>query len=62
MTANSEVTVLKERIERLETENDVLRRQVAALSAQANAPYRSAEDPIREQRHNFFKYSNVRRY
>jgi hypothetical protein len=23
---------------------------------------RSSDDPVRQQRHNFFKYSNVRRY
>jgi hypothetical protein len=61
-TSDSETAVLRERIARLEAENDVLRKRLAAISAQANIPARSTEDSVREQRHNFFKYSNVRRY
>lgn len=63
----SEVTRLKKRISELETrvlslekENRELREQKAIIVERA--PQKSYEDTVREQRHNFFKYSNVRRY
>lgn len=63
----SDVRVLKKRIGelekqvlRLEAENQRLREQKTIVVDRA--PQRSSEDAIREQRHNFFKYSNIRRY
>jgi len=53
---------LKKRISELEAENKRLRRQLASASYQAPPPPRSSDDSVREQRHNFFKYSNLRRY
>ena len=58
----AEVTALKMRISELEAENKSLRRQLASTSYQAPPPSRSSEDSVHEHRHNFFKYSNLRRY
>jgi len=57
-----DVVVLKERIARLEAENKQLRKQIAALSDTISRSSQSRSDSVREQQHNFFKYSNVRRY
>jgi hypothetical protein len=58
----AEVASLKKRISELEAENKSLRRQLASTNHQTPPPSRSSEDSVREQRHNFFKYSNLRRY
>lgn len=55
------VTALKKEIKRLEAENKNLRQHIAALSASSRQPVQSSSDSVREQ-HNFFKYSNARRY
>lgn len=57
-----DVVVLKQRIARLEAENKQLRRQIAVLSDTMSPSSQSRSDTVREQQHNFFKYSNVRRY
>jgi hypothetical protein len=57
-----EVVALKKRISRLETENTQLRNQIAVLTDSMNRSSQSLSDSVREQQHNFFKYSNVRRY
>ena len=57
-----EVSALRKRIAQLEVENKNLRQQLAAMSSGEAQPSRSLEDSMRQQRHNFFKYSNVRRY
>jgi hypothetical protein len=57
-----DVVVLKQRIARLEAENKQLRKQIAALSETMSPSSQSRSDSVREQQHNFFKYSNVRRY
>ena len=59
---SDDVIALRDQITQLEAENKSLRQQIAALASRAAGPSHSAEDPVREQRHNFFKYSNVRRY
>jgi hypothetical protein len=59
---NEEVFKLKKRISKLEAENESLRDQIAALTANASRPTQSYRDSVREQQHNFFKYSNIRRY
>lgn len=57
-----DVDALKKRIAKLEKENESLRQQLALMSARAAGSERSSADSVRERRHNFFKYSNVRRY
>jgi hypothetical protein len=39
-----------------------LRNQIAALTDTMNRSSESGSDTVREQRHNFFKYGNVRRH
>ena len=56
-----EVVALKKRITRLEAENRQLRNQIAVLTGSMNRSSQSLSDSVREQQHNFFKYSNVRR-
>jgi len=63
----SEVAVLRRRIvdlERrliaLEAENNKLRAQKTIVVDRA--PQKSYEDSVKQQQHNFFKYSNARRY
>ena len=57
-----EVVALKKQITRLEAENRQLRKQIATLTDSMNRSSPSSSDSVREQQHNFFKYSNVRRY
>jgi hypothetical protein len=57
----TEVAVLKRRIAQLEAENKSFRQQLASVNYQAPSPSRS-NDSVSEQRHNFFKYSNLKRY
>jgi len=61
-TERAEVAALKKRIAQLVAENESLYRQLASTNYQAPSPSRSNDDSVREQRHNFFKYSNLRRY
>jgi hypothetical protein len=56
-----EGVALKKRITRLEAENRQLRNQIAVLTDSMNRSSQSLSDSVREQQHNFFKYSNVRR-
>jgi len=56
-----DVIVLKQRIARLEAENKQLRKQIAASDTMSRSS-QARSDSVREQQHNFFKYSNVRRY
>jgi len=57
-----DVTALQKRIAQLEKENESLRQRLALVSTSTVGSSRPSEDSVREQRHNFFKYSNVRRY
>lgn len=57
-----EVVALKKRIARLEGENRQLRNRIALLTDSTNRSSPSSSDSVREQQHNFFKYSNARRY
>jgi len=61
-TEPTEVAALKKRIAQLVAENESLRRQLASTNYQEPSRSRSNDDSVREQRHNFFKYSNLRRY
>ena len=58
---SGDVNALKERVIQLEAENKSLRQQLARKSSTVAESSRSALDSGREQRHNFFKYSNFRR-
>jgi hypothetical protein len=57
-----DVNALKKHIAQLDAENERLRRQLTVMSTRTTEPSRSSEDSIPEQRHNFFKYSNIRQY
>ena len=61
-TERAEVAALKKRIEQLVAENESFRWQLASTNYLAPSPSRSNDDSVREQQHNFFKYSNLRRY
>src|SRR5687767_11842569 len=61
-TDNRDAAALRKQIARLEAENKRLRDQITALTSREARPSRTADDSVRDQRHNFFKYSNVRRY
>lgn len=54
------VAELQKRVLVLEAENQRLRTQKTIVVERPSQ--KSSEDAIREQRHNFFKYSNARRY
>ena len=62
--AASEINVpaLQKRVEELEAENLRLRQQLATIANRTAPLSQSSADSVREQRHNFFKYSNARRY
>lgn len=60
--AADDIGALKKRIVELEAENERLRGQLSALIDRVSAPSQSSEESVRQQRYNFFKYSNVRRY
>jgi hypothetical protein len=56
-----DIRALQKRIKELETENQRLREQL--VTANRATPYpQPVTDSVREQRYNFFKYSNLRRY
>jgi hypothetical protein len=62
-----ELEALKKRILALETENKALRAESKQLRRQKSIVVErpreeSYDERLREQRHNFFKYSNLRRY
>jgi len=57
-----EIGALKRRVANLEAENASLRQRRAPMGTRIAKPSRSSEASVREQRHNFFKYSNIRRY
>ena len=56
-----EVQALQKRVKELEAENLRLRQQLATMANRVPSSQPST-DSVREQQHNFFKYSNVRRY
>jgi F0F1-type ATP synthase assembly protein I len=57
-----DVNALRKRVAQLEAENKSLRKELAARNSRVTDPPRSSGDSVREQQHNFFKYSNARRY
>lgn len=54
------ITDLEQRLVALEAENKKLRAQKTIVVDRT--PQKSHEDSVKEQQHNFFKYSNARRY
>jgi hypothetical protein len=64
MVPASEINVpaLQKRVKELEAENLRLRQQLATMANRTAPPSQSSADSVCEQQHNFFKYSNVRRY
>jgi len=58
----SELDRLRKKVKGLEAENRELRSQVTTLQQQLQTREPSVDEQRREQQHNFFKYSNVRRY
>lgn len=57
-----DIQTLLRRIEVLEAENTLLKRQLSALRDQPTPQERRPEMSESERRHMFMKYSNVRRY
>jgi hypothetical protein len=60
--SQDDIARLKKEIARLQQENRELQERIAVLSRNATSPRQTHEDSVREQQHNFFKYSNARRY
>jgi hypothetical protein len=58
----SEVLRLKDRISALITENNRLRQEKTIVVELPRGQNKSLTDSVKEQQHNFFKYSNTRRY
>ena len=55
-----EISALKEQVMTLEMENNRLRETFVV--ERVRGPDNPHRDSVKEQQHNFFKYSNVRRY
>jgi hypothetical protein len=58
----NELEYLRRRVSVLEYENAELRREVQSLRQNSTKSQKSYDEERREQQHNFFKYSNARRY
>ena len=58
----SEVLRLKDQISALITENNRLRQEKTIVVERPRGQNKSLPDSVKEQQHNFFKYSNTRRY
>ena len=58
----SEVLRLKNRISALITENNRLRQEKTIVVERPRGQNKSLPDSVKEQQHNFFKYSNTQRY
>jgi hypothetical protein len=57
-----EISALKEQVIALQMENNRLREQKTVVVERAPGQGKPYRDSVREQQHNFLKYSNVRRY
>jgi hypothetical protein len=68
LSKDDQVSLLKQKISALEAENEQLRVEISSLRRQNTVVVeqpraeRSHEDSVQQQRHNFFKYSNIRPY
>lgn len=56
-----EISALKEQVTGLQTENNRLR-QTTIVDERPHGQDKPYRDSVKEQQHNFFKYSNARRY
>ena len=61
-TEQNQILLLEHDLIRLEQENRALRGQLDVLARDATSHRYTYEDAVREQRHNYFKYRNARRY
>lgn len=59
-TLKKQLAKLKSENKRLQTENHRLMRENAALALKPRE--KSGDEKLREQQHNYFKYSNAKRY
>ena len=57
-----EISALKEQVMALQMENNRLREQETVVVERVRGQDKPYRDSVKEQQHNFFKYSNVRRY
>jgi hypothetical protein len=57
-----EISGLKEQTMALQMENNRLREQETVVVERVRGQDKPYRDPVKEQQHNFLKYSNVRRY
>jgi|ERR1700733_1508280 len=56
------ISALKEQVIALQMENNRLREQKTVVVERAPGQDKPYRDSVKEQQHNFLKYSNVRRY
>jgi hypothetical protein len=56
------ISELNERVLAQQVENNRLREQKTVVVERSRGQERSYDDSLKEQQHNFFKYSNVRKY
>ena len=56
------ISQLNERVLAQQVENNRLRKQETVVVERSRGQERSYDDSVKEQQHNFFKYSNVRKY
>jgi|SRR5208282_26484 hypothetical protein len=57
-----QISQLQAQVSALQVENNHLRQQKTIVVERSSGQGRSYGDSVKEQQHNFFKYSNVRRY
>ena len=57
-----EISALQEEVMALQVENNRLREQKTIVIERPRGEDRPYRDSVKEQQHNFLKYSNVRRY
>lgn len=61
-TEQNQILLLEHDLIRFEQDNRALRGQLDVLKRDATSDRYTYEDAVREQRHNYFKYRNARRY
>jgi hypothetical protein len=57
-----QISALREQVMALQMENNGLREQKTVVVERPRGQDKPYRDSVKEQQHNFFKYSNVRRY
>ena len=56
------ISELNEQVLALQVENNRLREQKTIVVERSRGQEKSKSDSVKEQQHNFFKYSNARKY